>query len=167
MNRGYSREWYLDRVKSIRQILGEDCGITSDMIAGFCTETEEDHHETLSIMEEVKYDYSFMFYYSERPGTLAAKKYPDDISLETKKRRLDEIIKKQSEISRYRYGQDVNKTHKVLIEGNSKRSEDFLQGRNTANKVVIFPKENKTKGEYVNVLVERSTQGTLFGKMVN
>ncbi len=167
MNRGYSREWYLDRVKNIRQILGEDCGITSDMIAGFCTETEEDHRETLSIMDEVKYDYSFMFYYSERPGTLAAKKYPDDISLETKKRRLDEIIKKQSEISRFRYGQDTNKIHKVLIEGTSKRSEDFLQGRNTANKVVIFPKENKSKGEYVNVLVERSTQGTLFGKMVN
>ncbi len=167
MNRGYSREWYLDRVESIRNILGEDCGITSDMIAGFCGETEDDHRETISIMEEVKYDFSFMFYYSERPGTLAAKKYPDDISLEIKKRRLDEIIKKQSEISRFRYAQDVGKTHKVLIEGTSKRSEDFLQGRNTANKVVIFPKGNKIKGEYVHVLVESRSQGTLFGKLVN
>lgn len=167
MNRGYSREWYLDRVKSIRTILGEDCGITSDMIAGFCSETEEDHRETISIMDEVKYDYSFMFFYSERPGTLAAKKYPDDISLEVKKRRLDEIIKKQSEISRFRYGQDVNKVHKVLIEGTSKRSDEFLQGRNSANKVVIFPRENKNKGEYVNVLVESRSQGTLFGKLVD
>ena len=166
MNRGYSREWYMDRAKSIRTILGEDCGITSDMIAGFCSETEEEHQETISIMEEVKYDYSFMFFYSERPGTLAAKKYTDDIPLDVKKRRLDEIITKQSEISRFRYGQDVNKVHKVLIEGTSKRSEDFLQGRNTANKVVIFPKENKNKGEYVNVLVESNSQGTLFGRIV-
>jgi len=166
MNRGYSREWYLDRVKSIRTILGEDCGITSDMIAGFCSETEEDHRETISIMHEVQYDYSFMFFYSERPGTLAAKKYADDISLEVKKRRLDQIIKKQSEISLVRYGQDVNKVHKVLIEGTSRRSDEFLQGRNTANKVVIFPRENKNKGEYVNVLVESRTQGTLFGKIV-
>ena len=166
MNRGYSREWYLNRVKSIRTILGEDCGITSDMIAGFCGETEEDHQETLSIMDEVKYDYSFMFFYSERPGTLAAKKFSDDIPLDIKKRRLDEIIKKQSAISLIRYGQDVNKVHKVLIEGTSRRSDDFLQGRNSANKVVIFPKENKTKGEYVNVLVESRSQGTLFGKIV-
>ena len=167
MNRGYSREWYLDRVKSIRTILGEDCGITSDMIAGFCTETEEDHLETVSIMDEVQYDYSYMFFYSERPGTLAAKKFTDDIPLDTKKRRLDEIIKKQSEISRFRYAQDVGKIHKVLIEGTSRRSDEFLQGRNSANKVVIFPRENKTKGEYVNVLVESRSQGTLFGKIVD
>jgi tRNA-2-methylthio-N6-dimethylallyladenosine synthase len=167
MNRGYSREWYLDRVKSIRNILGEDCGITSDMIAGFCTETEEDHKETISIMDEVKYDYAFMFFYSERPGTLAAKKFSDDIPEGIKKRRLEEIISKQSEHSLIRYKQDVNKIHKVLIEGTSRRSDEFLQGRNTANKVVIFPRENKTKGEYVNVLVEGCTQGTLFGKIVD
>ncbi|GHN03062.1 tRNA-2-methylthio-N(6)-dimethylallyladenosine synthase [Cytophagales bacterium WSM2-2] len=166
MNRGYTREWYLDRVKSIRNILGEDCGITSDMIAGFCTETEEEHRETISIMDMVQYDYSYMFFYSERPGTLAAKKYPDDISVEVKKRRLDEIIKKQSEISLIRYGQDVNKVHKVLIEGTSRRSDEFLQGRNSANKVVIFPRQNKNKGEYVNVMVESRSQGTLFGKIV-
>ncbi len=147
--------------------MGEECGITSDMITGFCSETEEDHRETISIMDEVKYDYSFMFFYSERPGTLAAKKYPDDISLEVKKRRLDEIIKKQSQISLIRYSQDINKVHKVLIEGTSKRSNEFLQGRNTANKVVIFPKENKNKGEYVNVMAESCSQGTLFGKIVN
>jgi tRNA-2-methylthio-N6-dimethylallyladenosine synthase len=166
MNRGYSREWYLSRAKSIRAILGEDCGITSDMIAGFSSETEEEHRETISVIEEVLYDYSFMFFYSERPGTLAAKKFADDVPLEVKKRRLDEIIKKQSEISRIRYALDVNKVHKVLIEGTSKRSDDFLQGRTSSNKVVIFPKGNKKKGEYVNVLVERRTQGTLFGKMV-
>ena len=166
MNRGYSREWYFDRVKSIRTILGEDCGITSDMIAGFCTETEEEHKETISLMNDVKYDYSFMFFYSERPGTLAAKKFADDIPLETKKRRLDEIIKKQSELSALRNRLDLNKVHKVLIEGTSKKSDEFLQGRNTANKVIVFPKGNKSKGEYVNVLVESCTAATLFGKIV-
>src|SRR5258706_4651751 len=166
MNRGYSREWYFDRVKSIRTILGEDCGITSDMIAGFCTETEEEHQETISLMNDVKYDYSFMFFYSERPGTLAAKKFADDIPLETKKRRLDEIIKKQSELSALRNRLDLNKVHKVLIEGTSKKSDEFLQGRNTANKVIVFPKGNKSKGEYVNVLVESCTAATLFGKIV-
>ncbi len=166
MNRGYSREWYFDRVKSIRTILGEDCGITSDMIAGFCTETEEEHKETISLMNDVKYDYSFMFFYSERPGTLAAKKFADDIPLETKKRRLDEIIKKQSELSALRNRLDLNKVHKVLIEGTSKKSDEFLQGRNTANKVIVFPKGNKSKGEYVNVLVESCTAATLFGEIV-
>src|SRR5260221_2092 len=166
MNRGYSREWYFDRVKSIRTILGEDCGITSDMIAGFCTETEEEHKETISLMNDVKYDYSFMFFYSERPGTLAAKKFADDIPLETKKRRLDEIIKKQSELSALRNRLDLNKVHKVLIERPSKKSDEFLQGRNTANKVIVFPKGNKSKGEYVNVLVESCTAATLFGKIV-
>lgn len=166
MNRGYSREWYLNRVKSIRTILGEECGITSDMIAGFCTETEEEHKETISLMEEVKYDYSFMFFYSERPGTLAAKKFSDDIPLDTKKKRLDEIIKKQTELSLLRNQQDLNKVHKVLIEGTSKKSDEFLQGRNTANKVIVFPKSNKSKGEYVNVWVESCTAGTLLGKIV-
>ncbi|HTH55663.1 MAG TPA: tRNA (N6-isopentenyl adenosine(37)-C2)-methylthiotransferase MiaB [Cyclobacteriaceae bacterium] len=166
MNRGYSREWYLDRVKSIRTILGDECGITSDMITGFCTETEEEHQETIAVMNEVKYDYSYMFFYSERPGTLAAKKFSDDIPVETKKRRLDEIIKKQSELSILRNQLDLHKVHKVLIEGTSKKSDEFLQGRNTANKVVVFPKGNKSKGQYVNVLVDRCTQGTLFGKIV-
>lgn len=167
MNRGYTREWYLERAKSIRTILGDDCGITSDMIAGFCTETEEEHKETLAVMDEVQYDYSFMFFYSERPGTLAAKKFTDDIPVEVKKRRLEEIIKKQSETSVARYTKDIGKTYKVLIEGTSRRSDDFLQGRTSSNKVVIFAKENKKKGEYVNVLVESCTQGTLLGKIVD
>ncbi|MBS1557756.1 MAG: tRNA (N6-isopentenyl adenosine(37)-C2)-methylthiotransferase MiaB [Bacteroidetes bacterium] len=167
MNRGYSREWYLNRVKSIRTILGDACGITSDMIAGFCTETEDEHRETLSLMNEVQYDFSFMFFYSERPGTLAAKKLADDIPLETKKKRLDEIIKKQTELSASRNQKDINKVHKVLIEGVSKRSEEFLQGRNTANKVVIFPKGEKGKGEYVNVWVESCSAATLLGKIVS
>ncbi len=165
MNRGYTREWYLDRVKSIREILGEACGISSDMITGFCSETEEEHQDTLTLMDLVEYDYSYMFYYSERPGTLAAKKLPDDVSLEVKKRRLDEIIKKQSALSLKRNRPDVGRVFKVLIEGPSRKSPDYLQGRNSQNKVVIFPKENKSKGEYVHVLVESCTQGTLIGKI--
>lgn len=165
MNRGYTREWYLDRVKSIREILGDECGISSDMITGFCSETEEEHKETLTLMDLVEYDYSYMFYYSERPGTLAAKKLPDDVSLEVKKRRLDEIIKKQSALSLKRNRPDVGKVFKVLVEGSSRKSPDYLQGRNSENKVVIFPKENKSKGEYVHVLVESCTQGTLIGKI--
>jgi tRNA-2-methylthio-N6-dimethylallyladenosine synthase len=166
MNRGYSREWYLERVKSIRAILGADCGISSDMITGFCSETEEEHLDTLSLMDLVEYDYSYMFHYSERPGTLAAKKLPDDVPLEVKKRRLDEIIKKQSELSLRRNKLDVGNVFTVLIEGPSRKSPDYLQGRNSQNKVVIFPKENKSKGEYVHVIIESCTQGTLIGKIV-
>jgi len=142
MNRGYSREWYLQRISKIKEILGDDCGISSDMITGFCSETEEEHQDTLSLMDLVEYDFAYMFYYSERPGTLAAKKFADDIPLETKKRRLDEIITKQREHSRKRNSMDVGKTQRILIEGFSKRSDDDLQGRNSANKVVVFPKEN-------------------------
>lgn len=166
MNRGYSREWYMAKAKRIREILGEDCGISSDMIAGFCTETEEEHRETLSMMREIVYDYAYMFFYSERPGTLAAKKYPDDISEEVKKRRLEEIIALQNEHSTLRNERMVGKTQRVLVEGFSRRSDDFLQGRNTDNKVVVFPKDNFKKGQYVNVLIERSTRGTLIGKAV-
>ncbi|GHE63204.1 tRNA (N6-isopentenyl adenosine(37)-C2)-methylthiotransferase MiaB [Roseivirga thermotolerans] len=166
MNRTYTREWYINRVDAIRSILGRECGISSDMIAGFCSETEEEHQDTLSLMDYVKYDFSYMFFYSERPGTLAAKKYADDIPLETKKRRLQEIIAKQQEHSLERNQLDLGKVHKVLIEGTSKRSEEQLQGRNTANKVVIFPKGNHKKGEYVNVLVNDCTAATLFGEVV-
>ncbi len=166
MNRGYSREWYLAKVSRIREILGVDCGITADMISGFCSETELEHHETLSLMDEVKYDYAYMFMYSERPGTLAEKKFKDDIDEDVKRQRLTEIIDKQNIHSLERNQLDVGKTYKVLIEGFSKRSEDFLYGRNSNNKVVIFPKENKSKGQYVNVLVDRCSKGTLFGKLV-
>jgi tRNA-2-methylthio-N6-dimethylallyladenosine synthase len=165
MNRTYDREWYLNRVDAIRSILGEDCGISSDMIAGFCSETEEEHQDTLTIMDYVKYDFSYMFFYSERPGTLAAKKYPDDIPLATKKKRLQEIIEKQRAISLERNERDIEKTFKVLVEGKSKRSKDKMQGRNSANKVVIF-EGNFPKGSYVNVRVHDCTAATLFGEVV-
>ena len=166
MNRGYSREWYLDKVKTIREILGNDCSISSDMIAGFCTETEDEHRDTLTLMNEVKYDFAYMFYYSERPGTLAAKKWKDDITLDVKKRRLDEIITRQRDHSLVRNRLSIGKTYEVLIEGESKRSENFLQGRNSENKVLVFPKGDLKKGEYVNVLVEECTGGTLIGRVV-
>lgn len=166
MNRGYTREWYMERIASIRRILGEDCGISSDMIAGFCSETEEEHRDTLSLMEYAQYDFSYMFYYSERPNTPAAKKLADDIDLETKKRRLQEIIALQNELALRRNQRDVGKVHQVLIEGFSKRSEDFLQGRNTANKVVVFPRGQYQKGQYVHVLVKSCTAATLLGEVV-
>jgi tRNA-2-methylthio-N6-dimethylallyladenosine synthase len=166
MNRNYTRERYINRIDAIRKILGDECGISSDMIAGFCTETEEEHHDTLTLMDYALYDFSYMFMYSERPGTLAEKKFEDDIPLEIKKRRLNEIIEKQRKISAKRNKQDLNKVHEVLIEGYSKRSNDFLQGRNSANKVVVFPKENYQKGQYVHVLVSDCTAATLIGKVV-
>jgi tRNA-2-methylthio-N6-dimethylallyladenosine synthase len=166
MNRGYSREWYLNKIDSIKRILGNDCGLSSDMIIGFPSETEEEHQQTLSLMDVVQYDFSYMFYYSERPGTLAAKNYKDDVPLEVKKRRLDEVIKKQNAYSLISNKRDIGKTFEVLVEGSSKRSAEFLQGRNSVNKVVIFAAENYTKGEYVNVLIENCTGGTLLGKAV-
>jgi tRNA-2-methylthio-N6-dimethylallyladenosine synthase len=166
MNRGYTREWYLEKARSVRSILGDDCGISSDMIAGFCSETEEDHQDTLTLMDMVQYDFAYMFYYSERPGTLAAKKYTDDIPLDIKKRRLHEIVIKQREHSFLRNQLDVGKVHRVLIEGFSKRSDDDLQGRNSSNKVIVFPRGTHQKGEYVNVYVEECTGGTLIGKIV-
>ena len=166
MNRGYSREWYLDKAQKIRSILGVDCSISSDMIAGFCTESETDHKDTLSLMDEVQFDFAYMFYYSERPGTLAAKKWEDDVSDDIKKRRLDDIIKKQREHSLERNRLSIGKVHEVLIEGESKRSRNFLQGRNSHNKVIVFPKGELKKGEYVNVLVDECTGGTLIGRVV-
>jgi tRNA-2-methylthio-N6-dimethylallyladenosine synthase len=167
MNRGYTREMYLDRIHAIRAILGEDCGISMDLIAGFCTETDEEHQDTLSLMQEVKYDFGYMFYYSERPNTPAEKRLKDDISLEVKKKRLAEIINLQMEHSLERNRLDVGKTFKVLIEGTSKRSEDQHMGRNTANKVVIFPRSDKyQKGDYVMVKVYDCSAATLFGEIV-
>lgn len=166
MNRGYSREWYMNKAKRIREVLGEDCGISSDMIIGFCSETEEEHQETLSMMDTIQYDFAYMFNYSERPGTLAEKKYADDIAEDVKTRRLEEIISRQTEHSILRNKKNEQKVYKVLVEGFSKRSQEFFQGRNSQNKVIVFPKENFKKGHYVNVLVERSTRGTLIGKAV-
>jgi tRNA-2-methylthio-N6-dimethylallyladenosine synthase len=167
MNRGYTREWYLNKVNRIKDILGEGCGISSDMISGFCSETEAEHEETLSLMDIVKYDYAYMFSYSERPGTPAAKKYSDDIPNDIKTRRLEEIISKQRAHSYIRYQQDVGLVQRVLIEGQSRRSENHWQGRTSANRVVVFAKETKQKGEYVNVLIESCTSGTLLGKIVD
>lgn len=166
MNRGYTREWYLNRVNSIKTILGEDCGISSDMIIGFCSETEEEHQDTLSMMDLVKYDFAYMFYYSERPGTLAAKKMADDISLEIKKRRLEEVISKQRILSHESNKLDVGKVFKVLIEGPAKKSVNHLQGRTTTNKVVVFESTDKNKGEYVDLYITGCTSGTLLGTIV-
>lgn len=167
MNRTYDREWYLDRIAKIREIIGEECGISSDMITGFCSETEEEHQDTLSLMDRVKYDFSYMFYYSERPGTLAAKKYDDDVPLATKKRRLQEIIEKQQEHSLERNQLDVGKIQDVLVEGFSKRSTDQFMGRNSANKVVIFPKGNHKKGDYIRVRITDCSPATLFGELMD
>tara|TARA_R110002111_G_scaffold241425_1_gene303162 strand:- start:313 stop:1611 length:1299 start_codon:yes stop_codon:yes gene_type:complete len=167
MNRTYDREWYLDRIKKIREILGENCGISSDMIAGFCSETEEEHQDTLSIMDIVKFDFSYMFYYSERPGTLAEKKYEDDIPLAVKKRRLQEIIDKQGALSLIRHQREVGQVQEVLVEGLSKRSNDQLKAKNSANKVVIIPKSNLNIGDYVTVRITDCTSATLFGEIVN
>lgn len=166
MNRTYSREWYIRKIDAIREILGEECGISSDMITGFCSETEEEHKDTVTLMDYVQYDFSYMFMYSERPGTLAEKKYKDDIPEEVKKRRLSEIIDKQQELSLARNKMDLNKIHRVLIEGFSKRSDQHLQGRNSANKVVVFPKAGFKKGQYTNVLVHECTSATLIGESV-
>ena len=166
MNRTYTREWYAAKVDRIREIM-PDCGISSDVIAGFCTETEDDHNDTLKIMEHSKYDMSYMFIYSERPGTLAQRRYADDIPEEIKKRRLTEIVDLQNRLSLESNKKDIGKTFKVLIEGNSKRSEADWMGRNTQNKVVVFSKNGHDlkKGDYVNVKVHDCTQATLLGEI--
>lgn len=166
MNRTYDREWYINKIDRIREVLGEECGLSTDMITGFCTETEDEHKDTLTLMEYVKYDFAYMFAYSERPGTPAAKKFKDDIEEVVKKRRLSEIIALQSQHSMERNQMALGKTFKVLIEGKSKRSEDYLKGRNSANTMVIFPKGNHKKGQYVDVMVKECTAATLFGDVV-
>ncbi len=168
MNRTYTREWYMARVDRIREII-PGCGISSDFIAGFCTEEEKDHSETLSIMEYSRYDFSYMFFYSERPGTLAERRYKDDIPEEVKKRRLQEIVDMQNRLSFESNKRDLGKIFKVLIEGNSKKNENEWKGRSSQNKVVVFPKENYElkKGDYVMVKAESCTQGTLLGTIIN
>lgn len=166
MNRTYDREWYMNKVDRIYEII-PDCAISSDMIAGFCTETEEEHQETLTIMEHAQYSMSYMFYYSERPGTVAAKKYEDDIPLEVKKRRLNEIIRLQNHISLEHNKKDIGKTFKVLIEGDSKKSDSDFKGRNSQNKMVVFPKKGDLKaGDYCYVKVQNVTSATLMGELV-
>ena len=161
MRRRYTREWYLDRVAKIRQIL-PGCGLTTDVIAGFCSETEEDHKETLSLFEEVVFDTAFMFYYSERPGTLAARKYPDDVDIETKTRRLNEIIDLQCRMSLKSYRQDIGKTFEVLVEGPSKKTDKELCGRASNNKMCVWPDTVHKAGDYVTVEVVDCTSATLI-----
>jgi len=166
MNRTYTREWYINRIDAIRRIL-PDCAISSDIIAGFCTETEEEHRETLSMMDYVGYDFAFTFSYSERPGTLAARKFADDIPEDVKKRRLAEILVKQQQTSLYRLQQFVGKTMRILVEGTSKKSDLDFCGRNDQNAMVVFPaKEGVTAGQYVTVYIDRCTSATLLGTVV-
>jgi len=167
MNRTYDREWYKERIDAIRRIIPE-CGISTDVITGFCSETEEEHQDTLSMMEYVKYDFAYMFAYSERPGTLAAKRYQDDVPEEVKKRRLTEVVNLQRSHSLYRIEQFVGKVHKVLIEGFSKRSDQDYCGRNDQNTMVVFPVDERYKvGDYVNVLGESCTSATLIGRIID
>ncbi|MEM7510266.1 MAG: radical SAM protein, partial [Bacteroidota bacterium] len=166
MNRGYTREWYLDKVKRIREIM-PDCAISSDIITGFCTETEEDHQETLEVMEASRYTHAFMFAYSERPGTMAERKMEDDVAEDVKKRRLSEVIQLQSRVSQELNQQDVGKVFQVLIEGNSKRSKEDFCGRTDHNKMTVFPKQEGLKpGDYVQVEILSASSATLKGQIV-
>lgn len=167
MNRTYDRPWYFNKVDRIRELVPE-CSITSDIIAGFCSETEEEHKDTLTAMEYSNYDYSYMFFYSERPGTLAERKYEDDVPEDVKKRRLAEIIEVQNKLSVESNKKDIGTITKVLIEGESKKDNNDWKGRNSQNKMVVFPKENYglKAGDYALVKVESVTQGTLLGKIV-
>jgi len=165
MNRTYTREWYIAKVDRIREIL-PGCGLSTDSITGFCSETEEDHKETLSLYEYCEYDLAYMYFYSERPGTLAQRRFPDDVSLETKKRRLQEIVDLHRIHSLKSMERDLGKTFRILIEGNSKKSDQHWAGRTDHNKMTVFPKTgNFKKGDYVEVEVESCTAGTLIGKV--
>ena len=166
MNRTYDRAWYMNRIDAIRKII-PDCGISSDIIAGFCGETEEEHQDTLSLMEYAQFDYSYMFFYSERPGTLAARKYTDDVPLEIKKKRLAAIVEKQYQLSLQNNLKDVGKTFEVLVEKISKKSAEEYCGRNSQNKMVIFPKGNYKVGDYVNVYIESANKATLKGSVMD
>jgi tRNA-2-methylthio-N6-dimethylallyladenosine synthase len=167
MNRTYTREWYIAKINRIRQII-PDCSISSDIITGFCTETEEDHQDTLSMIEYSRYDLSYIYFYSERPGTLAAKRYKDDVPETVKKRRLAEIVTLQNRISLENNKKDIGAIYEVLIEGNSKKSSEHWMARNSQNKVIIFPKagNNFKKGDYVTVKVSGCTKATLMGTVV-
>ena len=163
MNRKYTREWYLDRIAAIRRHM-PDCGITTDLIAGFSGETEEEHAQTLSLMREVGYDFAFMFKYSERPGTFASKHLPDDVPEEVKSRRLQEIIALQNELGAESYRRDVGREFEVLVESVSKRDPNQLSGRTSQNKVVVFDRGTHRIGDYVRVRITGSTSATLFGE---
>ena len=165
MNRKYTREWYLERIAAIHRII-PDCAISTDLFCGFHSETEEDHQHTLSLMREVEFDAAFMFKYSERPGTYAAKNLPDNIPDDEKTRRLEEIITLQLELSLKRNREAIGKTCEVLVEGFSKKSREQLFGRTPQNKVVVFDKQTYKIGDKVNVLITEASAATLFGKSV-
>ncbi len=165
MNRTYTREWYLQKVDRIRELI-PDCGLSTDMITGFCTETEEDHEQSLSLFDYCNYDLAYLYYYSERPGTLAQRKFEDDVPLVTKKRRLQELVDLYRGHSLASMQRDLEKVFKVLVEGVSKKSEDDLYGRADNNKVVVFAKENLKKGDYVLVKITSCTSGTLLGEVI-
>lgn len=165
MNRTYSREWYIAKVNRIKELI-PDCGLSTDMITGFCTETEEDHQQSLSLMNYCRYDLAYMYFYSERPGTLAARRFKDDVPLDIKKRRLQEMIDIHRIHSLESMQKDVGKVFKVLIEGRSKKSENELFGRTDQNKVAVFPKGNLKIGEYAFVYIENCTAGTLLGRVL-
>lgn len=165
MNRTYDREWYLNKIKDIKSILGDTCAISSDFIAGFCSENEDEHMDTLSLMDNVLYDYSYMYYYSDRPGTLANKKYEDDVPLEIKKKRLSDIVKKQNNHSLIRNESKIDKHYKILVEGYSKKSDEFLRGKTSENKMVVFRKKNNLIGKYVDVKINECNSATLFGEL--
>lgn len=166
MNRGYSREWYLDRINAIRRIM-PDCAISTDIIAGFCGETEEEHQQTLTLMDSVCYEFAYMFSYSERPKTLAERKFKDDVPEDVKQRRLQEIIDVQRKSSKIRNEQAIGSISQVLIEGSSKRSDDYWYGRNSQNTVVVFPKIGSYKpGDYINAKITSCTPGTLMGEII-
>jgi len=165
MNRTYSREWYLAKIDRIRELI-PDCGISTDMITGFCTETDEDHKASLSLFDYCKYDLAYLYYYSERPGTLAERRFKDDVPLDVKKKRLQELVNLYREHSLRTMRKEIGKTFKILVEGFSKKSEEQLQGRTDQNKVVIFAKENFKKGEYVFIKINDCTAGTLFGEVL-
>ncbi|MAZ00893.1 MAG: tRNA (N6-isopentenyl adenosine(37)-C2)-methylthiotransferase MiaB [Flavobacteriales bacterium] len=164
MKRGYSREWYLNKIKKIKSII-PNCGISMDIISGFCSETENDHQLTLSLMKKVKYNFGYMFSYSERPNTFAEKKFSDDVTPETKKLRLQEIINLQQKHSFERNKSFLGKVQNVLIEGISKKSKEHFYGRNSENTVVVFPKNDKSPGEYADVLINNFTSATLIGEL--
>ncbi|KAB1062156.1 tRNA (N6-isopentenyl adenosine(37)-C2)-methylthiotransferase MiaB [Salibacter halophilus] len=165
MNRGYSREWYLNRIEAIHRII-PDCAISTDIITGFCGETDEQHNDTISLMKEVKYDFAYMFRYSERPRTVAERKFEDDVPDEIKKARLQEVIQLQQQHSAESNKRQLGKTFEVLIEGVSKKSDADLCGRNTHNTMIVFPKGDHKKGQYVKVKVNDCTSATLLGEVV-
>ena len=162
MNRGYTREWYLERIAAIQNIV-PNCAITTDIISGFCGETEEEHKNTLSLMDLVEFDFAFMYKYSERPKTLAERRFTDDVPDDVKGRRLEEIIEKQREFALMSNEKQIGTVQKVLVEGFSKRSSDYLCGRTSRNSMVIFPKLSFQKGDYVTVRIDSCTSATLLG----